>query len=492
MKFICCITFFVGYVLAVYPLDALARQDVRESVVKIYTTSDRPDYYDPWRMQGARSATGSGSIIAGNRILTNAHVISNQTFVQVRRYGESRRYQAHVLSVSHLADLALLTVDDTGFFDGVEPLEFGGLPEVQQEVHVYGFPLGGDMLSTTKGVVSRVEHRGFEHSSADFLAAQVDAAVNPGNSGGPVVMDDKIVGVVMQAITGADNIGYMVPVPIVKHFLEDIRDGRYDGFPSLGVVIEDMENPGLKRKYGLSEDRHGVLVIRVHPGSPAAGHLEVGDVLMSIEGHPVADDGTVEFRSKERTSAAHYIDLHQVGDTVALDVFRKGSLQTVPVTLGRSRENDWLIPMEQYEVKPSYYIYGGIVFCPLTKNLLKAWGNNWGGNAPKTLVSMLSANYPAEEIDEVVLLLKVLPADVNQGYHDIGYWIINQVNGQRIRSLKDLVRAVQADSTDSFVTFNESQGFQVVIDREKAAQSHAKIMETYNVPDDRSADLRNL
>lgn len=496
---VCAIVFRILAVLAAIcglaastTMVAHARQDVREAIVKIYTTYDKPDYYDPWRMHGARSATGSGCIISGNRILTNAHVISDQTFVQVRRYGQARRVRARVLSISHHADLALLTVDDTGFFAEVEPLEFGELPEVQQEVHVYGFPLGGDMLSTTKGVVSRIEHRGYEHSSADFLAGQLDAAVNPGNSGGPVIINDRIVGVIMQSIPGADNIGYMVPVPIIDHFLKDIEDGAYDGFPILGVVIQGMENPGLKDKYGMPKDQTGVLVIRVHPGSPADGRLEVGDVVMSIEGHPIADDGTVEFRSKERTSASVFVDAHQIGDTIDLGVLRKGTAQTVGLTLTQSREKDWLIPMEQYEVKPTYYIYGGLVFCPLTKNLLKAWGNNWGNNAPKTLVSLLSANYPSRDIDEIVLLLKVQAAEVNEGYHEIGYWIIDQVNGTKIRGMKDLVRALESESSDSFAVVMEKNGYQIVIDREKVSQTHQKILETYNIPRDRSDDLNGL
>ena len=66
--------------------------DIRDSIVKIYTIHNRPDYYNPWSMQGTRSSTGSGCVIRGKKILTNAHVVSDQTFVQVRRHGEFKRY----------------------------------------------------------------------------------------------------------------------------------------------------------------------------------------------------------------------------------------------------------------------------------------------------------------------------------------------------------------------------------------------------------------
>ncbi|MFA5562809.1 MAG: serine protease, partial [Candidatus Caldatribacteriota bacterium] len=196
--------------------NSFASEDVREAIVKVYTVSNSPDYYNPWSMQGPRASSGSGCMIEGNLILTNAHVVGNQTFLQVRKYGDTQRFTARVVAVSHLTDLALLTVDDEQFFEGEPALSLGELPETQQEVLVYGFPMGGDMLSITKGVISRIEHQPYVHSSSVFLAGQIDAAINPGNSGGPVLVEDKIVGVVMAGIPSAQNIGYMVPVPVIR------------------------------------------------------------------------------------------------------------------------------------------------------------------------------------------------------------------------------------------------------------------------------------
>jgi S1-C subfamily serine protease len=218
---------------------SLAQANVREAIVKVYTVSNYPDYYNPWSMQGPRASSGSGCIIENNLILTNAHVVSNQTFLQVRKYGDTERYRARVVAVSHLTDLALLTVDEPEFFTQTPFLSFGELPEIQQEVLVYGFPVGGDMLSITKGVISRIEHQPYVHSSSVFLAGQIDAAINPGNSGGPVLVDGKIVGVVMQGIPSAQNIGYMVPIPVIHHFFADLEDGILDGYPSLGIGLSD-------------------------------------------------------------------------------------------------------------------------------------------------------------------------------------------------------------------------------------------------------------
>jgi len=196
----------------------------KQAIVKIYTTAKIPNYQVPWSST-MQSSTGSGAIIEGGFILTNAHVVANQAFLEVQRYGQRKRYIAKVFAVSHQADLALLKVEKEAFFKGVKPLTFGTLPQVEQKIVVYGYPMGGSTLSATIGVVSRIEHHTYAHSGEVFLAVQVDAAVNPGNSGGPALSDGKIVGVVMQVITKSQNIGYLVPVRMVKHFIDDMKDG---------------------------------------------------------------------------------------------------------------------------------------------------------------------------------------------------------------------------------------------------------------------------
>lgn len=158
-----------------------------QAIVKIYTVATRPDYDNPWNRMGPHTSTGSGAILVGQCILTNAHVVSNHTYLQVRRHGSARKYQAHVIAMANDADLALLGIEDPTFFEGVTPLELGTLPRLQNEVTVLGFPTGGDTLSSTAGVVSRIEHRRYVHSGMSLLAAQLDAAINSGNSGGPVI-----------------------------------------------------------------------------------------------------------------------------------------------------------------------------------------------------------------------------------------------------------------------------------------------------------------
>ena len=465
----------------------LKEEQIKDAIVKIYTVFSKPNYFRPWNTYTNRRV-GSGCIIEGDRILTNAHVVANKTFVQVRRYGQARRYRAEVLNVSHDADLALLTVKDKTFFSGVTPLKFTELPRMQQEALVFGFPVGGDNLSVTKGVISRIEHRYYAHSSEYFLAAQIDAAINPGNSGGPVLAGGRIVGVIMQMYKGGDNIGYMVPVPVINHFFSDIVDGRYDGFPSIGLVLQDMESPDLKRKYGVSENQTGVFVRHVFSDSPAQGHILIKDVIMAIDGHAIADDGTVEFRKKERTTFTYYIDMHQVGEKVNVDVLRNATRKKVTFTLTKKKGDFRLVPTEQYDRLPRYFIYGGIVFMQLTKDLLKSWGKYWRTKAPQNLLIEMS-NWPTETKKEIVVALRVFASDVNKGYHNLSNRIIEEVNGEKYKDFNDFYYLVTS-SKEPFVVLKDKKEFQIVLNRKKAEKSHAGILKTYRIESDHSYDLK--
>jgi S1-C subfamily serine protease len=107
---------------------ALANGDIQSSMIKIYTSQNNPSYINPWDSDGPDSISGSGVVIAGNRILTNAHVVTNGTFIQVRAHGKAERFRAQVAAVSHEADLALLTVAEPSFFNGLDAIELGDVP----------------------------------------------------------------------------------------------------------------------------------------------------------------------------------------------------------------------------------------------------------------------------------------------------------------------------------------------------------------------------
>jgi S1-C subfamily serine protease len=456
--------------------------DIEDSVIKIYTTQAAPDYFTPWRLLTPRQSSGSGSVIAGNKILTNAHVVANASYVQAQKHNDPQRYQARVIFVSHEADLAIITVDEPGFFSDLKSLSIGDLPEPLQEVSVYGYPIGGKTLSITKGILSRVEQQIYAHAGAYLLAGQIDAAINPGNSGGPVIVDQQIVGVVMQANSGgrAENLGYFVPPSIIRHVLVDSEDDVHNGFPDLGFRTQTLDSPSAKAAYGLRPDQNGVLVIKVFDDSPADGVFEENDVILKIDDFDIAEDGTIQLSDDLLTDYKHAIDMHHIGDEVPVTYSRNGIESVAAIIAEAPPESYSLVKGEQFDQIPKYYIYGGVLFVPLNMNLIKRWGNDWGRSAPVTLLQARN-EWSSPEKREVVVALQVLAADVNLGYHDWRNWIVDKINGEPVLDFEHFSQVVKNNLQENIVMENKN-GYQMVINHRDAIASEAEILAQYRIP----------
>ncbi len=476
-------------ILLLLPAAGLRAQDnLKQSVIKIFTVANTYDYDNPWQMRGQSKGTGSGCVIPGNRILTSAHVVSDSTFIQVKKAGDSKKYIARVSAISHESDLAIITVDESEFFNKVKPISIGKLPDVRDKVAVYGFPTGGDELSITEGVVSRIEQRRYAHSNANLLTCQIDAAINPGNSGGPVILNEKIIGVAFQASRGGENLGYMVPAPIIMHFLNDISDGKYEGFPEIGIFFQKMESPDLRRKFGLKEPFSGVRVAALLQDSPARGSVKIDDIIMKIDGVDIANDGTAEFRPGERTSLDYVVQRKYINDILNLKILRNGKEIDVKMRLSVSMNSTRLVPFEMYDTPPTYYINGGLVFEPLTKNYLQEWGNQWFFSAPSKLMNYYINGVRTENRKEVVLLTKVLADEINLGYHDLDNLVIVKVNGRNISDMDSLVKAFTENTGDYHIIIDDINR-KIVINKKKSEHFGERILKRYRISKDRSPNL---
>ncbi|MGC9036528.1 MAG: trypsin-like peptidase domain-containing protein, partial [Verrucomicrobiia bacterium] len=145
----------ISFILWFLALTAvLIAAEPEKSVIQIINFSQQPVWDAPWRFDALRRSGGSGFVIKGKRIMSNAHVVSWAKQILVKRYQDPKLYTARVAYVGHDCDLALLEVDDQSFFEGLEPLEIGELPKVRSTVITYGYPAGGEQISYTRGVVS--------------------------------------------------------------------------------------------------------------------------------------------------------------------------------------------------------------------------------------------------------------------------------------------------------------------------------------------------
>ena len=462
-----------------------AANGVAASVVYIQVFRAGYDWSQPWQQEPVGGVSGSGFLIEGGRIVTNGHVIADARQVLVRRPDQASPYVASVEAAGDDCDLAVLRVSDPAFAKGLRPLRFGPLPRAGTRVNTYGFPLGGQDVSSTAGIVSRIESRGYVHSGADqHLVVQTDAAINPGNSGGPVVQDGRVVGVAFQGFPGADNMGFFIPIPIVHHFLANLRDGRYDGFPDSGLSTTSLLSPAYRRERGLPPGRQGVAVDRVAPGGTAENAVKEGDVLLSVEGYPIADDGTIKL-GDARVTYEHAIDMLQVGDRAHFTVWRGGKELRVEAPARRIARYDK--NRNRYGIAPDYVVYAGLVFMKLEVELLKTLGRGWPQTANRDLVwhqLFREAEDPQEADREVIVLTRVLRHAVNSQMSLNTPVGVEKINGQTIRSLADVTKAFSANH-DRFHTIElEGDGGIEALDRARAEAAHPEILKQYAIPSD--------
>jgi serine protease Do len=314
--------------------DGSTYTDVYETIIDSVTQIRVFGIEDPYTEEEGRGQ-GSGFVVDGEYIVTNEHVVAGAEEVDLQ-YINGDWSGTRLLGSDRQSDLAVLEADHVP--DGASPLGLAEeRPVVGQEVLAIGNPYGleGSMSS---GIVSGVDrtvpapHGEFTFSNA----VQTDAAVNPGNSGGPLVdLDGNVVGVVNAG--GGDNIGFAISAALSRRVVPAlIEDGEYD-HPFLGIALATVDR--LIAEENDLEEATGVIVTETRQ-EPATGALRGadrtverggepipvgGDVILSIDGEPIPD----------RHALSTYLALEtSPGDTVAVELRRDGEVQTVDLTLG--------------------------------------------------------------------------------------------------------------------------------------------------------------
>jgi hypothetical protein len=322
----------------------------------------------------------------------------------------------------------------------------------------------------------------YSHTEGDsHLTVQTDAAINPGNSGGPVVQGGRVVGVAFQAAAMLENVGFFIPSEVISHFLVDAADGRYDGYPDLGITTSNLENPAARRRAGMQPGESGVRVDFVFRGSSADGRLRPGDVLLGIGDHAIANDGTVAADSL-RLDFEVLLDRLQIGEELALRVLREGERHELRFPV--ARYEPFRLYRRIYDEPPRYLVYAGLVFVPLDREVLLTRGDE----IPQRLIYesyLRPIAEPESAREEPVVLLRRLDHPVNADMAWSDDLVVDRVDGRPIRDLRDLAAALEADPGPFHVIeFAWARRF-AVIDREQAERSHAEILERYGVTRDR-------
>jgi S1-C subfamily serine protease len=431
---------------------------IENSVVKVFATMRYPDAFKPWTKQAPTEITASGVVIEGKRILTNAHVVLYASQVQVQANAQGDKLPATVVAVAPGIDLAVLQLDDPSFFDTHPPVARAGkLPQIKDAVLAYGFPTGGNSLSITKGIVSRIEFVAYNYPVSG-LRIQIDAAINPGNSGGPAIAGDKMVGLAFSKAGGdTQNIGYIIPNEEVELFLKDIADGHYDGKPAMYDELQTLENPALREYLKLDKSIEGMVVHR--PDKTDASYpLKEWDVLTRIGDIPIDNQGMIKLDRDVRVSFAYQIQHLANNGKVPMTLVRAG--KTLQIQLPVSAEHPTLLS-DLRGSYPSYFIYGPLVFSTATWQFVANFEKNVNlmrmlGAVKNPLVTRALDPPDAETEELVVISSPFFPHKLANGYSNAAGSVVQSINGTHVRSLKHLV-AVLRDLKDPFVTIEFDQ-----------------------------------
>ncbi len=469
-----------------------AQTDISEiefdAIVRVEVDTKQPNYRVPWNIGGMGSGNGTGFLIGKNRFLTNAHVVSDARLIYLKTVNQPQPYKARVLFVAHDCDLAMVELESEDDFEqafkGIRPLHLGDVPKLNTTVVAVGYPVGGERISVTRGIVSRIDFRGYSHSAVDnHLAIQVDAAINPGNSGGPVLQNNQVVGVAFQGYSGdvAQNVGYMIPVPVIQRFLKDVEDKQYDYYVDLATSFLNMLNPAQRRAFNLPNDGSGVMVAHADAAGSAGGILKTRDVLLSIDGHPVASDGFIEIDG-ERVDLNEVIERKFSGDTVAIEIWRDGRRQEVSVTL--KRFIPYLIQAMQYDKQPNFVLFAGLQFQPLDRNVMGAHGIT--DLRTRYFYGFYSEDEIYRERPQVIVLTDVLPDSTNTHLQGYKHMVVDTINGKKIRLLQDVYDAFYGDFHEEgkeayHVVRMIGENRPLVLMRKDAKTAHERIDSQYNV-----------
>ena len=460
---------------------------VQKSLVRITATAVEPDYRAPWNAGGLQRGVGAGFVISDNRILTNAHVVANSRYLTVERDGDPNKYPATVQFIANDCDLALITVSAPDFFKNMIPLKFGGIPALESTVSAYGYPIGGERMSVTTGIVSRIDFQLYTHSSIDqHLAIQISAQINPGNSGGPVMQDGKVVGVAFQGYSGdvAQGVAYMIPTPVINRFLKDISNGHYDEYPDLAITYAKLQNPAQRKFLGLKDDDRGVLVSSVVAAGPSDGILRPGDVLLTIDGHPIASDANVELEG-ERAQFEEVVERKFKGDSVKFDLLR--NKQPMTVTIKLYKPWPYAIQGHSYDVRARYVLYGGLLFQPLNLDTLEAY------RSTDLRLRHFFEYFILEQIylqhPDVIVLSNILPDPINTYLAPYRGAIVDEINGKKILTLDELAKAF-AEAPERLVIRMIGDGPPLVLDRNKIEAARERIKTRYNVAKEQNLEER--
>lgn len=416
------------------------------SLVYVATTSQFWKFAQPWDKDQPSRKRGLGTLIEGGMILVTGELVANATYVELERPGDGAKATARVVARDYECNLALLepVSGDEDFLAGTVPLALDEGAARGDALEVWQLEDDGGAV-ITPGVFNRVEMGTYWLPDRSFLRFEFKGSIQ--NKAGsfivPAVRDGKLAGIVL-GYDADEQVADILPAFIIRRFLDDLADGDYAGFATMGIRYTRTTDDQFRRWLGLGDEMEGVFISSVVPGAAAdlAG-MKAGDVLMSLDGHAIDRRGYYDDPDFGSLNFGHIITgRHGVGETIEAVVLRDGEKTTLPVTLSRKVPEDHLVDPWMFDRGPRYLMMGGVLFTELSRPFIRSF-KDWKKNAPVELVYIEENQQEfAEGREKVVILVYVIPTPATVGYESVRYAVVEEANGQPVGSIRDLHSAL--------------------------------------------------
>ncbi len=450
-------------------------EDIFRSVVLVRNDGfSSENKIQPWMKKNLSTGLGSGLVISDRLVLTNAHVIQDAKRVTVRTGVSRKEYPAEVKFIGYDCDLALLEVKDKEFENNTDSLSFADIPPaLGSDLLVLGYQNGQENLTVEKGSVLRYEKNRYSFSGLDFRnVIRIHAHAQPGNSGGPAIQNGKVVGLLFQISKLGKDIAYLIPNDIIQHFLSDIKDGKYDGFPNLGFTFQGGTPVSLKQALRIPAEESGIFVNRVYPQSTFSSLLKEKDFLVSIDGFNISNEGEINQTGKKEF-IIEYIEGKQLGAKINLEVYRSGKKYQTEATLQKN------FSLELYRENSDHYLLSaGFVFQPVSRSFF----NSEEGDLDSSLkyhYSYFIQDLLYRYTNRDIVLSYTFDDPETAKYKKYKFKVLESINGVVPKDLDHLKQIWKENSRNFIVLRFRGMDLPIVLRPESVEQINVRVKKRY-------------
>jgi hypothetical protein len=449
-----------------------AATSLRSGLVRLHVTQQGYELTSPWNLWDERTRTDHGVVIADGVILCKASTVLYQRMIEISIANSARRYPARLLHVDPSVGLAKVGYDDPDLVQALRPIALGQPIRLDDEFEIH--QLGRDNIPERyEGRVIRAQAGSHE------LSLLARSTCSDSGDGQAVVKDGQLVGLLIGTYASRQQ-ATILALETVRHYLDAFRGGAYRPAPGSGPWMQTLLRRDLRTYYRLGDAQHGLAVTRVVEGRTGHGVLREGDVLLSIDGYDLDDEGKFVHEVHGRLDSGYlWRGKRYAGETMKARVLRDGEVKELEFPLvGRDEEKE-RIPEEVSEERPPYLVVGGLVLLELSSR--SPISRSPGGVILRRYRERAEWDPPTKR-RRIVYADRLYKDEATKGYDWIRHLPLESVNGIQINELADVARALETPEGRYHVFRFEGVESDFVLPSADLAAIDQRIARTYRIP----------